>query len=36
MADTYVYKDVSIYQYLQRLKAAGEDTSLYRNIWYYY
>ena len=36
MADTYVYTDVSIYQYLQRLKAMGEDTSLYRNIWYYY
>ena len=36
MADTYVYTDVSIYQYLQWLKAVGEDTSLYRNIWYYY
>ncbi|MCF8129810.1 MAG: KamA family radical SAM protein [Deltaproteobacteria bacterium] len=36
LADTYVYTDVSIYQYLQRLKAMGEDTSLYRTIWYYY
>jgi lysine 2,3-aminomutase len=36
LADTYVYKDVSIYKYLQRLKAMGEDTSLYRTIWYYY
>jgi len=36
LADTYVYTDVSIYQYLQRLKEMGEDISLYRTIWYYY
>ena len=37
LADTYVYTDVSIYQYLQRLKAMGEDMSLYnKTIWYYY
>ena len=36
LADTYVYTDVSIHDYLKRLKAAGEDTSLYRTIWYYY
>ena len=36
LAETYVYTDVSIYKYLQRLKAMGEDTSLYRTIWYYY
>ncbi|MFC1823491.1 KamA family radical SAM protein [Thermodesulfobacteriota bacterium] len=36
LADTYVYTDVSILQYLRRLDAAGEDTSQYRSIWYYY
>lgn len=36
LADTYVYTDVSIYDYLQRLKAAGENLSDYRTIWYYY
>jgi lysine 2,3-aminomutase len=36
LADTYVYTDVSIHDYLRRLKAAGEDTSHYRTIWYYY
>jgi len=36
LADTYVYTDVSIYKYLKRLKAMGENTSLYRTIWYYY
>jgi len=36
LADTYLYTDVSIYDYLKRLKAVGEDTSLYKSIWYYY
>jgi len=36
LADTYVYTDVSIHDYLRRLKASGEDTSHYRTIWYYY
>ena len=36
LADTYIYTDVSIYNYLKRLKAFGEDTSQYRTIWYYY
>jgi lysine 2,3-aminomutase len=36
LAETYVYTDVSIHDYLRRLKAAGEDTSHYRTIWYYY
>ena len=36
LANTYVYTDVSIYKYLKRLKAMGENTSLYRTIWYYY
>jgi lysine 2,3-aminomutase len=36
LADTYVYTDVSIYDYLQRLKAVGEKLSDYKTIWYYY
>jgi len=36
LADTYVYTDVSIYGYMQRLKAIGENISDYKSIWYYY
>ena len=36
LADTYIYKDVSIYDYLKRLKSDGQDTFAYRTIWYYY
>lgn len=36
LVDTYVYTDVSIYDYLQKLRAAGEDISNYNTIWYYY
>ncbi|GBC63037.1 KamA family radical SAM protein [Desulfonema ishimotonii] len=36
LVDTYVYTDVSIYDYLRRLRAIGENTSDYRTIWYYY
>ena len=36
LADTYVYKDVPIYNYLQRLRVDGEDTADYKSIWYYY
>jgi lysine 2,3-aminomutase len=36
LADTYLYKDVSIHEYLQRLKADGEDVADYKTIWYYY
>jgi len=36
LADTYIYTDVSIYDYLKRLKAAGENTAHYKTIWYYY
>jgi lysine 2,3-aminomutase len=36
LADTYIYTDVSIYDYLKKLKAAGEDTAHYKTIWYYY
>ncbi|MGD9346012.1 MAG: KamA family radical SAM protein [Candidatus Aminicenantes bacterium] len=36
LADTYVYTDVSIYDYLQKLKEIGENVSDYKTIWYYY
>ncbi|MBW2030407.1 MAG: KamA family radical SAM protein [Deltaproteobacteria bacterium] len=36
LVDTYVYTDVSIYGYLKRLKAVGEDLNEYKTIWYYY
>jgi lysine 2,3-aminomutase len=36
LVDTYVYTDVSIYEYLKKLRAFGEDASLYKSIWYYY
>ena len=36
LADTYVYTDVSIYDYLKRLKSIGENTTHYNTIWYYY
>ena len=36
LADTYVYTDVPITNYLRRLKILGEDISRYRTIWYYY
>jgi lysine 2,3-aminomutase len=36
LADTYVYKDVPIFDYLRRLDAIGEDVSEYDNIWYYF
>ena len=36
LVDTYVYTDVSIYDYLQRLKAIGENKADYSSIWYYY
>ncbi|NOR16070.1 MAG: KamA family radical SAM protein, partial [Candidatus Aminicenantes bacterium] len=36
LKDTYVYTDVSIYDYLQKLKDVGENISDYRSIWYYY
>jgi lysine 2,3-aminomutase len=36
LADTYLYKDVSIHEYLRRLKADGEDIAGYKTIWYYY
>lgn len=36
LMDTYVYTDVSIHAYLEKLKEAGEDLSHYGTIWYYY
>jgi len=36
LADTYVYTDVSIYQYLKKLQSYGENISDYSSIWYYY
>jgi lysine 2,3-aminomutase len=36
LTNTYIYKDVSIYAYLKRLKSDGQDISTYRTIWYYY
>jgi len=36
LVDTYVYTDVSIHEYLKRLKGIGENTRDYRSIWYYY
>lgn len=36
LADTYVYTDVSIHSYLQKLKSIGENISDYKTVWYYY
>ncbi len=35
-AQTYIHEDVSIYDYLNRLKEIGEDPNDYKSIWYYY
>jgi len=32
----YIYTDVPIHRYLQRLKERNEDPEDYRSIWYYY
>ncbi|MFW9994782.1 MAG: KamA family radical SAM protein [Candidatus Odinarchaeota archaeon] len=34
--EPYVYSDVSIYSYLERIEDRGEDPENYRSIWYYY
>ncbi|MDB4285544.1 KamA family radical SAM protein [bacterium] len=36
LVDTYVYTDVSIYDYLKRLQKAGENIGNYKTIWYYF
>jgi lysine 2,3-aminomutase len=35
-ADSYIYTDISIRSYLEKLKRWGEDIEEYRSIWYYY
>ncbi|MBM4236951.1 MAG: KamA family radical SAM protein [Euryarchaeota archaeon] len=36
LAPTYVYRDVPIAEFLQRLAARGEDVDEYSSIWYYF
>lgn len=36
LVDTYIYTDVSIYDYLQRLQAVGESKANYKTIWHYF
>jgi len=36
LADTYVYRDVPIWDYLKRLEDLGENLEEYRTIWYYF
>ncbi|KJS01715.1 MAG: hypothetical protein VR65_08190 [Desulfobulbaceae bacterium BRH_c16a] len=36
LVDTYIYTDVSIYDYLKRLRKDGEQARDYDTIWYYY
>ncbi len=34
--EPYLYKDLSIYKYLQELAKRGENIEEYKSIWYYY
>jgi len=34
--DSYIYTDVTIRSYLEKLRERGEDPDEYRSIWYYY
>jgi lysine 2,3-aminomutase len=36
LVNTYCYQDVSLYDYLKRLKADGANLADYKTIWYYY
>ena len=36
LIDTYIYTDVSIYEYLNRLRTRGESLADYKTIWCYY
>ena len=36
LMDTYIYADVSIQFYLEKLRKIGEDIEEYHTIWYYY
>ena len=34
--EPYIYEDLPIYKYLQKLKTRGENIEEYKSIWYYY
>ncbi len=34
--DSYIYKDITLRSYLEKLRDIGEDPEEYRSIWYYY
>jgi lysine 2,3-aminomutase len=34
--DSYIYTDITIRSYLEKLRERGEDIDEYRSIWYYY
>ena len=36
LVDDYIYTDVPICQYLERLKEDNENLEDYKSIWYYY
>ncbi|KMQ51817.1 Lysine 2,3-aminomutase [Chitinispirillum alkaliphilum] len=36
LADDYLYTDVSIFEYLEKLKCDGENVDEYQSIWYYF
>lgn len=36
LVDTYIYVDVPIFEYLERLEKEGENPEDYKTIWYYY
>ena len=36
LVETYVDKDVPIYNYLEELARRGEDLRQYESVWYYY
>ncbi len=36
LVSPYFYTDVSIHEYLERLKARGEDPEEYKSLWYYF
>lgn len=36
LVEDYLYKDLSIYNYLKRLQTDGENPEDYKSIWYYF
>lgn len=36
LVDDYIYTDVSIYDYLERLNKEGQEVDDYRSIWFYF